>query len=102
MDILKKLLLVSVISLWTSHGFAINGMLGDDMNGRVDWVDLKTRTIVINDWTFRLALDLKVHGAKGLETDFALKEGQSVRYELDPKSLERNTRTIVDIWLLPE
>lgn len=102
MDILRKFLLVSLLSLWAHPGFAINGMLGDDLNGQVDSVDLENRTIIINDWVFRLSLDLKVHGAKGLETDFALKRGQSVRYELDPKSLGRNTRTIVDIWLLPD
>ena len=103
MDMFRKVGLIVLLCSWVNLGFGFDDSLDEKTKNQIDWIDLKTREIVIDDWVYKLALDLKVHGAKGqLETDFALKQGQSVKYEVDPSSMERDVQTIVDIWLVQE
>jgi len=97
MGAFRKIFFILLFSSWASISFG--GLLDEEAKGNIDAVDLKTREIVINDWVYKLALDLKVHSSKGLETDFALKQGQAVTYGIDPTSIQRDVQTIVDIWL---
>jgi hypothetical protein len=97
MSAFRKIFFIFLLFSWASISFG--GMLDEESKGNIDAVDLNTRQIVINDWVYKLALDLKVHSSKGLETDFALKQGQAVTYGMDPASTQRNMQTITDIWL---
>lgn len=97
MGAFRRIFFILLFSSWASISFG--ELLDEETKGQIDSVDLKTRAIVINDWVYKLALDLKVHSSKGLETDFALKQGQAVTYGIDPTSTQRDVQTIVDIWL---
>jgi hypothetical protein len=74
----------------------------EEFSGRIDGVDLNARKLIVNDWVYRLALDLKVHGKAGLETDFALREGRFVKFEVSPETVNSNVPTIRDIWIADE
>lgn len=99
-----KACLFLVVSCFALQATAEEGeeLLGHSNQGQIDYVDLQVRDIVINDWQYKLALDLKVHGKQGLETDFALQQGRRIKFEVNPATLERGVSTITDIWILQQ
>jgi hypothetical protein len=98
-----KNLLKAVLPLCLVFGGALafaeedEGTQVDDFQGRIDYVDLNKRRLVIDDWSYRLALDLKVYEQGRRETDFALKEGRQVKFELNSRD-----SVITNIWLLEQ
>ncbi|MEH6357816.1 MAG: hypothetical protein V7745_02425 [Pseudomonadales bacterium] len=99
---LKKALFGLVLCALATVVVAEDGGFGDSGSGQIDYVNLKQRNIVIDDWQYNLALTLRVHGKKGLETDFALRQGKQVKFEVNPVTVEQDVSTIVDVWLLQE
>ena len=101
---IKRIVVLLCVSISAQVCFAADDMLmeNDSRQGHIDAVDLNVRQIVVDDWVYHLALDLKVHGDQGLETDFALRQGRQIRYELNPATLGQNVTTIVDVWLLQD
>ena len=72
----------------------------DDTRGTIDGIDLGKRTIIIDDWVYNLALNLKVHEGGKLATDFALRERVNVDFEIDPRTAEDRVQMITDIRIL--
>lgn len=104
MAVFKRIWFIVCVSLIASPVYAEVDLEGDADSApveRIQDVDLMQRKIVIDEWTYKLALDLKVHGSNGLETDFALKEGRQVRFEVSPVDAGQFS-TITDIWLVQE
>lgn len=97
-----KACLFLLVSCFAMQAVAEDDLFEQDDQGQIDYVDLKVRNIVIDDLQYRLALDLKVHGKRGLETDFALKQGSRVKYEVNPSTIGQGTTTITNIWILQE
>lgn len=65
-------------------------------------MDLRNRRVVINDWAFKLAQNLKVSSKYGNESDFAVKEGEVVAFNIDPRTLSQEQQTVLKIEILPE
>lgn len=102
MGILKKIVFMLIVIFSISSIAHAQGILGGNGQGQIDFVDLNERKIIIGDWVFNLALDLKVYSKHGNETDFALKQGRQVKYEINPHTAEQGVTTIVNVWLLED
>lgn len=100
----KKFVAILCLFLCAPLAFGEDDMEGKkvDFQGQIEGVDLNSRQLVVNDWVYRLALDLKVHGNGGLETDFALREGRRVKFEVNSTTINHGSPVITDIWLVED
>lgn len=72
-----------------------------DQTGKIDVVNLEERRIVVGDLLYRLPVDLKIYGVRGAsETDYALKPGVEIRYQLEDENPRSGYPNISEIWIL--
>lgn len=70
-----------------------------DWSGYVDELELSNSMIIINDRQFVLSSGARLHGPKGTAGTSSLHKGMPVGVRVDA---DGQTKTIVELWLLPD
>lgn len=104
---MKKVLAMLVVSSLLGTGNMVFAEeFGEEEVGveikSLDEIFLEDRTVVIDDTVYKLSLGLVISGDQVSNTEFALKKGRLVKFELDPNSLNQDVRTISRIEFVDE
>ena len=69
--------------------------------GVIDSVDLQSNSLVIDDWYYTMALDMKVYDRRGDKVNrYYFKQGQKVQFTVNNPDTE--TPQLKAVWVLPD